>query len=112
DEEIAGHVKVLQERRDLFVEALNTVPGWRSGYPQGAFYVWADIRGILGRSWHGKRLNTSSEVAAALLEDQYVAVVPGGESGLEGYLRLSFAVHERDLNEAVKRIRMFTTSLA
>lgn len=111
DEEILGHLKILQERRDLFVEALNNVPGWRSGYPQGAFYVWADVRGIIGKVWHGKRLNNSSDVASALLEDQYVAVVPGGESGLEGYLRLSFALHERDLNEAVKRIRLFTDHL-
>lgn len=110
-EEIAGHIKVLEERRDLFVEALNSVPGWRSGYPQGAFYVWADIREILGRKWHGKTLNTSADVASALLDSQYVAVVPGGESGLEGYLRLSFALHERELNEAVKRIRIFTDSL-
>ncbi len=110
-EEIAGHIKVLQSRRDLFVEALNTVPGWRSGYPQGAFYVWADIRGIVGKTWRGKKLSTCGDVAAALLEDQYVAAVPGGESGLGGYLRLSFAVHERDLTEAVKRIRMFTDSL-
>jgi len=110
-DEIAGHVKVLQHRRDHFVEGLNTVPGWRSGYPQGAFYVWADIRGILGKTWHGKKLSSCTDVASALLEDQYVAVVPGGESGLGGYLRLSFALHERDLTEAVKRIRAFTDSL-
>jgi aspartate aminotransferase len=112
DEEIKEHVKVLQSRRDLFVEGLNHVPGWRSGYPQGAFYVWADVRGILGKTWHGQKLQSCTDVAKALLESQYVAVVPGGESGLEGYLRLSFAVHERDLHEAVKRIRLFTDSLS
>lgn len=111
DEEIPQHVKVLQTRRDHFVEGLNTVPGWRSGYPQGAFYVWADIRGIIGRKWQGRELKSCSDVATALLEAQYVAVVPGGESGLGGYLRLSFALHERDLSEAVKRIRAFTDSL-
>lgn len=112
DQETVEHVKVLQQRRDAFVGALNDVPGWRSGYPQGAFYVWADIRGLLGKTWQGTKLNTSSDVAKALLESQYVAVVPGGESGLEGYLRLSFALHERDLLEAVKRIRLFTESLS
>jgi aspartate aminotransferase len=111
DEDTVEHVKVLQHRRDVFVGALNDVPGWRSGYPQGAFYVWADIRGLFGKSWHGTKLNNSSDVAKALLESQFVAVVPGGESGLEGYLRLSFALHERDLLEAVKRIRLFTDSL-
>ena len=111
DAEIARNVETLRKRRDLFVEALNTVPGWRAAHPQGAFYVWADVRQILGKSWHGRKLATSNDLAAALLESEFVAVVPGAESGLEGYLRLSFAVHERDLNEAVKRIHKFTDSL-
>lgn len=111
DEEIKKSVEVLSERRNLFVEALNTVKGWRAGLPQGAFYVWADIRELLGRKYQGKTLETSTDVAAALLDAQKVAVIPGGESGLEGYLRLSFALHERDLNEAVKRIRLFTDSI-
>ncbi len=66
---------------------------------------------MLGRKWHDKVLKGSAEVAEALLESQKVAVVPGGESGLEGYLRLSFAVHEKDLAEAVRRIRMFTDEI-
>jgi aspartate aminotransferase len=111
DDEIKTGVEKLRERRDLFVEALNMVKGWRAGYPQGAFYVWADIRQLFGKSYQGKTLNNSADVAAALLDAQKVAVVPGGESGLEGYLRLSFALHETDLNEAVKRIRIFTESL-
>jgi aspartate aminotransferase len=108
DDEIKKSLETLRERRDLFVEALNMVPGWRAGYPQGAFYVWADVRELFGRKYQGKAMNNSSDVAAALLDAQKVAVVPGGESGLEGYLRLSFALHEKDLNEAVKRIRLFT----
>ena len=111
DAEIKQNVEILRKRRDLFVEALNTIPGWRANHPQGAFYVWADVRALLGKSWHGRKLATSNDLAAALLESEFVAVVPGAESGLEGYLRLSFAVHERDLNEAVKRIHKFTDSL-
>lgn len=111
DADVARSVELLRTRRDLFVEALNHVPGWRAGYPQGAFYVWADVRALLGRNWHGKRLATSNDVAGALLESQYVAVVPGAESGIDGYLRLSFALGEVDLNEAVRRIRLFTDSL-
>ena len=111
DAEVHAHVTELIGRRDAFVGALNQVPGWRSGYPQGAFYVWADIRGLLGRTWQERTLKTSADIAEALLDSQKVAVVPGGESGLEGYLRLSFAVHDRDLIEAVRRIRLFTDSL-
>ena len=109
--DIESAVKKLRGRRDLFVEALNAVPGWRADYPQGAFYVWADIRALLGKSWQGRKLETSSNVAEALLEARFVAVVPGGESGIEGYLRLSFALHETELNEAVKRIHAFTEAL-
>jgi aspartate aminotransferase len=111
DQEIESHVQQLIERRNNFVEGLNQVPGWRADLPQGAFYVWADVRGLLGRSFKGQPLKTSSDVAKALLEDQKVAVVPGGESGLEGYLRLSFALHQVDLHEAIHRIRLFTEHL-
>lgn len=112
DDQVKSSVTLLRERRNLFVEALNTVPGWRAGFPQGAFYVWADVRALLGKSWQGRKLTTTNLLAEALLEAEKVAVVPGAESGLEGYLRLSFALHDRDLNEAVKRIRLFTDSLS
>ena len=112
DGELHSHLNTLAARRDLFIDGINGIPGWRAGSPQGAFYVWADIRALLGRSWHSQPLRTSGDVAAALLDSQKVAVVPGGESGLEGYLRLSFAVHERDLREAITRLRTFTSELA
>ncbi|MGE4131764.1 MAG: pyridoxal phosphate-dependent aminotransferase [Bdellovibrionales bacterium] len=101
----------LRERRDLFVEALNQVPGWKAGLPDGAFYVWADVQALLGKVHKNRTLENTSMLAAALLEDQKVATVPGAESGLEGYLRLSFAVSEADLNEAIKRLREFTAAL-
>lgn len=111
DDELVANLEKLKERRNLFVQALNQIPGWSAEMPGGAFYVWANVRGILGKYYKGKVLESSSMLAAALLEDQKVAVVPGGESGVEGYLRLSFAVSEKDLNEAVKRLRSFTDSL-
>lgn len=112
DGQVKECVAILRERRNLFIEALNNVSGWRAGFPQGAFYVWADVRALLGKSWQGRTLSNTNLLAEALLESEKVAVVPGAESGLEGYLRLSFALHERDLNEAVKRIRLFTDSLS
>ncbi len=107
--ELQRQLTVLKKRRDLFVEGLNQIPGWRAALPDGAFYVWVDVRGLLGKNLRGRTLENSSELAAALLEEQKVAVVPGNESGLEGYLRLSFAVHEDDLVEALKRLRAFST---
>jgi len=109
--ELIANLERLKERRNLFVQALNGVPGWSAELPDGAFYVWANVRKILGKVYKGRVLENSAMVAASLLEDQKVAVVPGGESGVEGYLRLSFAVSEKDLNEAIKRLRAFTEGL-
>lgn len=111
DAELVENLGKLKARRDLFVTALRQVPGWNAEMPDGAFYVWADVRALLGQYYKGRAVESTSVLAAMLLEDQKVAVVPGNESGLEGYLRLSFAVSEQDLNEAVKRIRDFTAGL-
>jgi aspartate aminotransferase len=111
DTETEKCVEKSRHRRDLFVEGLNQIPGWRVQHSRGAFYLWADVRALLGKSWQSTKMKTDADVAAALLDAQKVAVVPGGESGLEGYLRLSFALHEQDLLEAVKRILLFTDSL-
>lgn len=111
DSELSGHIKELISRRNIFVEGIKSAPGWRAGVPQGAFYVWADVRGLMGKTCQGKILNSCADVAQALLEDQKVALVPGGDSGLKGYVRLSFALHERDIREAVKRIHQFSASL-
>lgn len=111
DAEVREKLVELKERRDLMVQALNSVPGWRADMPLGAFYVWADIRNLMGRSFNGQHLDTSAKFATALLESQKVAVVPGAESGVEGYLRLSFALSIPELNEAIKRIRLFTEAL-
>lgn len=99
---------VLEERRNMFVEKLSKISGWKAEIPGGAFYVWADVRGLMGRTWKEKVLKGSSQIAECLLESQKVAVVPGAESGVEGYLRLSFALSEKDLDEAVRRIEAFT----
>jgi aspartate aminotransferase len=111
DAELVQNLERLKERRDLFVTALRQIPGWKAELPDGAFYVWADVRDLIGKFHKGRSIESTSVLAAILLEDQKVAVVPGAESGLEGYLRLSFAVSEQDLNEAVKRIRDFTAGL-
>lgn len=104
-------LKLLEERRDFFVHALNEVRGWKASKPGGAFYVWADVKALSGKTWNGKALGGSSAIAEALLEAQKVAVVPGSESGCEGYLRLSFALGMDDLKEAVRRIAAFTREL-
>lgn len=104
-------LKMLEERRNVFVDGLNSIQGWKADLPGGAFYVWANVQGLLGKSWNGKRLAGSSQIAECLLESQRVAVVPGFESGQEGYVRLSFALSVSDLKEALRRIASFSESL-
>jgi aspartate aminotransferase len=108
DEDQKRAIQLLEERRNFFVSALNDVQGWKTQRPGGAFYVWADVKSLIGKTWNGKKLSGSSAIAEALLDSQKVAVVPGSESGVEGYLRLSFALGMDDLKEAIRRITAFT----
>jgi aspartate aminotransferase len=102
----------LKARRDLGVQHLSQIPGFRVASPDGAFYIWPSIKDLLGKSYKGKKIATSSDFSVALLEHQKVAVVPGIEFGLEGYLRLSFALKEARMLEAFTRIRQFVAELS
>jgi aspartate aminotransferase len=79
--------------------------------PQGAFYFWLDVRGLVGKTHRGsqnsKKIQSSKDVTQILLEDYFVAVVPGEEFGSPGYLRLSFAASVEQLEKAVTRLREF-----
>jgi aspartate aminotransferase len=79
--------------------------------PDGAFYVWPDVSAHFGKSFRGQSVKNSSDFAAALLEDQMVASVPGIEFGLEGHLRLSYALAKERMGEAVERLQLFISQL-
>ena len=73
--------------------------------PLGAFYVYPDVRGLLGREWQGTRVDTSLELADLILDKAEVAVVPGEAFGPSGYLRLSYALGDDQLLEGVQRLQ-------
>ncbi len=80
--------------------------------PQGAFYFWPSIEKFLGRRTpQGTEIKTSTEFSAALLDLEGVAVVPGIEFGMEGFVRLSYALNEKRLCEGMSRIQRFVSSL-
>lgn len=86
----------FKKRRQVMVEGLNQVKGIKADWPDGAFYVWADI----------SRLNKDSmEFSMKLLERDKVAVIPGEPFGGEGYIRLSFATSMANIIEGIKRIK-------
>lgn len=95
----------FDRRRRLIVEMLSTIDGFEVPVPQGAFYVYPSVRGVLGRTIRGVTPTTSAELATLILEQAEVAVVPGEAFGPSGYLRLSYALGDDDLIEGVSRIQ-------
>jgi aspartate aminotransferase len=101
---VHGMVREFEKRRNVIVERLNAIPGVTCMLPQGAFYVFPCIAGLLGRKQGGKILRTSSDWAAYLLEEANVAVIPGGEFGHDDHLRLSYATSMADIEKGLDRI--------
>jgi aspartate aminotransferase len=103
---------IYRERRDLVVEMLNAAPGMNCHKPEGAFYVFPNIAGCLGRtSEGGRRIATDADFALALLEEKHVAVVHGGAYGMSPYIRISYATDTDSLREACARIQDFCRAL-
>jgi aspartate aminotransferase len=95
----------FRERRDVIVDSLNAIPGIRCPVPDGAFYVFPNVQGVLQRSYGGKEVGSSLDLASYLLEQAYVATVPGEAFGAPGYLRLSYACSMAEIREGIARIR-------
>jgi aspartate aminotransferase len=97
--------EAFRVRRDIVVAGLNAAPGIRCRNPQGAFYVYANCAGVLGkRTPDGQVLKTDNDFASYLLLSWDVAVVPGSAFGLAPYFRISYATSVRELDEALGRI--------
>ncbi|UNX54379.1 pyridoxal phosphate-dependent aminotransferase [Georgenia sp. TF02-10] len=94
----------FDRRRRTMVEMLSAIDGVVLPTPQGAFYTYPDVQGVLGRTIRGRTPTTSAELAALILDEVEVAVVPGEAFGPSGYLRLSYALGDEDLVEGVGRI--------
>jgi len=104
---------IYKGRRDLVVSMLNEAPGIVCHKPEGAFYVFPNIAGCLGKTTPGgRKIATDTDFALALLEEKYVAVVQGAAYGMSPYLRISYATDTDSLREACTRIQDFCRSLA
>ena len=95
----------FDRRRKLIVGLLNDIPGIECPTPQGAFYVYPSVKGVLGKSIRGKVANTSAELATIILDEVEVAAVPGEAFGPSGYLRFSYATSDEDIVEGIGRIK-------
>src|SRR5690606_26908951 len=101
--------EAFDRRRRLIVAELTKIDGVHVPTPEGAFYVYPDVQGLLGRTWGGVTPTTSLELAELILEKAEVAVVPGEAFGPSGYLRLSYALGDDQLLEGIQRLqRLFS----
>ena len=97
--------EAFDRRRVTIVDMLNAIPGVTCPTPEGAFYAYPSVHGVLGRDIRGRVPQTSAELADIILDEVEVAVVPGEAFGTDGYLRLSYALGDEDLMEGVQRIQ-------
>jgi aspartate aminotransferase len=92
---------------------LNAAPGIACHKPEGAFYVFPNIAGCLGKTTKaGKKIENDTDFALALLEEKHVAAVQGAAYGMSPYLRISYATDRESLREACARIQEFCRELS
>ncbi|WP_114853730.1 pyridoxal phosphate-dependent aminotransferase [Brachybacterium sp. YJGR34] len=96
--------EAFDRRRRLIVAKLSEVPGFTVPTPTGAFYVFPDVSGALGREIRGKQVATSTDLATVILEEAEVAAVPGEAFGAPGHLRFSYALNDDDITEGIDRV--------
>jgi aspartate aminotransferase len=94
----------FDRRRQTMTSMLNEIPGVVCPLPEGAFYCYPSVKGVLGKELAGHRPATSSELAEVILDHADVAVVPGEAFGTPGYFRLSYALGDDDLAEGISRM--------
>ncbi|MFD4995126.1 pyridoxal phosphate-dependent aminotransferase [Streptomyces buecherae] len=102
---VAAMREAFDRRRKTIVRMLNEIEGVECPVPEGAFYAYPSVKGLLGKEIRGRRPATSVELAELILEEVEVAVVPGEAFGTPGYLRLSYALGDEDLAEGVGRMQ-------
>jgi aspartate/methionine/tyrosine aminotransferase len=103
-DDVAEMRSVYDRRRRTIVSMLNDIPGVRCPEPEGAFYAFPSLEGLLGRPLQGRSASTTMELAALVLEEAKVAFVPGEAFGAPGYARFSYALGDEALVEGITRL--------
>ena len=104
-EDIINMRNVFLKRRDLVYQGLCDIPGLKVRLPQGAFYFFPDVSAYFGKSFNGKRMENSTDIAFYLLNEANVATVMGSAFGDDNCIRLSYATSEELLIEALRRMK-------
>lgn len=101
----------LKKKLDWCLDKMTDLKLLKALRPQGAFYIWLDVRAVFGKKIEGKMVSSSKEVSEILLDKYLLATVPGEEFGYEGYLRLSYAASYQQLEKAIYRLHQFGNSV-
>jgi aspartate aminotransferase len=98
-------VEEYKKRREIVYQLLKEIPGVKSNYPQGAFYFFPDVSYYFGKSDGTTTIKNGDDFCLWMLEKGHVSLVPGGAFGDDNCVRLSYAASEKDLREAMKRMK-------
>ena len=104
-EKVQYMVDEFKNRRDLILQLLGEIDGFKLNVPEGAFYIFPDISDFFGKTIRGKEIKDANDFSMLLLEEANVATVTGEAFGAPNCIRLSYAASELQLREAIKRIK-------
>ncbi len=98
-------VDEFKTRRDLILDLLNDIEGFKTNVPEGAFYVFPDVSYFIGKTIKGKTISSAADFSMFLLEVAHVATVSGEDFGADNCIRISYAASQEQIIEALKRIK-------
>ena len=101
----------LKTRLAQALQEFKSIPEFKVFEPQGAFYLWVDVKKALGKSYQGQKIVSSKDFCQVLLEKFFVATVPGEEFGNAGYMRLSFAIGSDRMAQAIQRMKKLISEM-
>ncbi|MDE6493889.1 MAG: pyridoxal phosphate-dependent aminotransferase [Bacteroidales bacterium] len=104
-EELKGMVATFRKRRDMMLELLREIPGLKVNVPTGAFYIFPNIKQLIGKKFNGKEITCGDDLANFLLDEAHVALVGGDSFGDPESIRISYATSEDKLRESARRIK-------
>lgn len=103
--------KAFERRRDLICDLAKDIPGWKVNRPDGAFYLFPDVKALIGLKYGDNVIGSSADYVMYLLDEAHVACVDGAAFCADGYIRLSYATSDENIREAMRRIREATLKL-
>ena len=103
--DLKGMVAIFRQRRDMMLDLLRQIPGMKVNVPTGAFYIFPNIKDLIGKQFNGKIITCGDDLANFLLDEAHVALVGGDSFGDSESIRISYATSEDKLRESARRIK-------